>query len=455
MQYARRRPASGPILAVALVTLAAIVAALAITGLSGTKTGFVLAIAAIGGPVMIYAAIVAPLIFPFGVYIVAIPFDNILNVTAFGTLTKLLAILSGAAIILYLMRTRRAIRPSRSLLLWCAFFAWATMSAFWAIDTKAVFTELATSIELLILYGAIAMTPANHRTVRFVSFATITGAVIAALYGAYLFHNGVDIYYSTGRLRITTDSGAIDPNHFAAALLLPIALCLTNMLYTRKWQAFLLNFGAVSTMLVGVAISQSRGAIMAIGAIVIYFLWRSRGRVRLFSVVGALAAGMLVFGSQTPLWERFGEAISTGGAGRTSIWRVGIMAFKQHWFIGAGYNNFADAYDRVFLETPHQMFGTAEWHRAPHNLLVGTSVELGIIGLILMLAAWGGQFRMLSNIPFNDEEYPMRVAVEAAILGTFIAALFLDVMIFKYVWLTFMLAALVRNAHYVRRPLYA
>ena len=107
------------------------------------------------------------------------------------------------------------------------------------------------------------------------------------------------------------------------------------------------------------------------------------------------------------------------------------------------------------MQTPHQIWASATWHRAPHNLLVGTGVELGIIGLVLLLAAWGCQFNMLRKILPNEPEYPMRVALEATVIGTFIAALFLDVMIFKYVWLTFMLMALVRNAHYVRRTSYA
>ena len=454
-QYARRRSNLTSLLVAAFVLASAAVASLSITQLAGTKTGFVLAITAIAGPVMVYAAIIAPLIFPFGLYVLAVPFDNILNLTAFGTLTKLLAIISGAAIILYLIRTRRALPAPSSLLAWGALYTWAAVTAFWALDTKEVFTSLATSIELLILYGAVSILPAERGTIRWVTIATIGGAVIAGAYGAYLFHNGLDLYYATGRLRITTDTGAIDPNHFAAALLLPFCLCLTNMLYTSRWRIFLLNFASMSVLLIGVAISQSRGAMLAIAAIVVYFFLRSRLKVRLSLLVGGIVAAMLVYGSQTSLWDRLTQALSTGGAGRTSIWRVGLVAFKSHWLLGAGYNNFPNAYDQAFLQTPNQMWDMAAWHRAPHNLLVGTAVELGIVGLALLFVAWYVQFRQLRDIPSGDEFYPMRIALEAAVIGTFIAALFLDVMIFKYVWLTFMLIALVRNAHYVRRPRYA
>lgn len=429
------------------------VAALAITALAGTKTGVALALISIGGPVLGYVAIVAPLVFPFGLYVLLVPFDNILNVGAFGTLTKLLAIVAGAAIIFYLVRTKRAVAPPRSLLLWCAFLAWATLTAFWAIDQGAVFRMLPTAIELLILYAAISVLPAERSNFRYVALATIGGGILAAAYGAYLFHHGIDLYYG-GRLRITTDTGAIDPNHFAAALLLPIALCIGNFLTARRWVVASANLAALGILFVGLTLSQSRGGIMAMSAILLYFLVRSARRIRLLVLLGATVVMGLVFSAQTSLWTRFGEALSTGGAGRTSIWRVGLEAFKSHWFIGAGYNNFPYAYDEAYLRTPHQMWGSfSDWHRAPHNVLIGTSVELGIIGLCLLLIAWIGQFRMLRHIPPSDPDYTPRIALEATVIGTFIAALFLDVLTFKYLWLTFMLMAILRNAHYFRRPL--
>ena len=60
---------------------------------------------------------------------------------------------------------------------------------------------------------------------------------------------------------------------------------------------------------------------------------------------------------------------------------------------------------------------------------------------------------MMRDVPADDPDYALRLALEGALIGLFVAALFLDVMITKYVWLAFMLAALLRNAHVrVRRP---
>jgi O-antigen ligase len=453
--YLSRRSTLVSLAGVACVVASGAMASYAITTLAGTKTGVALAIIAIGGPIMIYAAIVAPIVFPFGLYVLAIPFDNLLDLFAFGTLTKLLAIASGAAILLYLARTKKAVAPPRALFFWIALYVWAAASTFWAIDQGSVFTALITSIELLVLYGAVSVFPANQRAVKWISSATVIGGVLAAAYGAYLFHNGTDIYYGTGRLRITTDTSAIDPNQFAAALLLPIVLCVTTLLQTRKWFVAIINGAALVMLLVGVALSQSRGGVMAIAAMLVYLFVRSYSRLRLAAVTLSLLLFAGLSSSQTPLWTRFGQALSTGGAGRTSIWLVALTALKSHWLLGAGYNNFPFAYDQAYLQTGHQMWGEASWHRGSHDLLLGTSVELGIVGVILLLAAWISQFGVLKDIRRVDSDYPMRVALEAAVLGTFVAALFLDVMLFKYVWLTFMLMALVRNAHYAHRTVHA
>src|SRR5215469_15194680 len=199
----------------ALVAGGGIVAALAVSVLAGTKTGFALALLSIAGPIFLYVAVVAPLVLPFGLYVGLVPFDNLLSLSGFGTLTKILGMASGGAIILYLLRTRRALAPTPPLFFWAGFTLWSATTAFWAMDPTMVWGQLTTPLALVILYGAISLFPANQQAVRWTTIFVIGGSLCAAAYGAYLFHNGTDIYYGS-RLRITTETGAIDPNHFAA-----------------------------------------------------------------------------------------------------------------------------------------------------------------------------------------------------------------------------------------------
>jgi O-antigen ligase len=421
----------------------AAVAALAAVVLAGTRTGLALALGATLGPMLAYAAIVAPLAFPFTVFVALVPFDNVLNPDGTGTITRLLAIVSGLALLFYIVRTRHAVRPSGWLLVWVALYAWMAASAFWALDTAAVFSLFPTAAQLLALYVAVSLFPADVRALRWVAGTALIGGVLAAGYGAFLFTHGVDVGKGD-RLWIMTDGGNfVDPNHFAAALILPFALALALTLYARKWWHAVFGIVSLVALSEGIVVSASRGAIIGVGAILVYALVRSAHRVRLIFLSGvATVCAML---TQSSLGDRFGEALSSGGSGRTDIWQVGIVAAKAHWLVGAGYNNFAFAYDQAFLQASQVHF--MSWHRAPHNILLNVVVELGVPGTLLLIAAWYGQLRMMRGIGPADPNFPLRLALEATIIGTFVAALFLDVMVSKYLWLTFALVAILYNVH--------
>ena len=147
---------------------------------------------------------------------------------------------------------------------------------------------------------------------------------------------------------------------------------------------------------------------------------------------------------------RFNEIADTGGAGRLGIWRVALVAFSRHPILGAGAGNFSIAYNDAFLSVPAfsamKIVEAAHFTIAPHNNLVWIGVELGAVGLVAFLYAWWKQFRALRVVPERSDLYPLRVAIEGAIIGQFVCGFFLGTLIYKYLWLAFMLAMIVRNA---------
>ncbi|MBV8149503.1 MAG: O-antigen ligase family protein [Candidatus Eremiobacteraeota bacterium] len=454
---------SGLMLAIAAIAGAGGMASLAITRLAETRTGYLIGLGSTAGPLLVYLSIVAPLVFPFGLYVLSVPFDSITTLTSFGSLTRLLAMISGVAILLFVARTRRAVPPPRALLWWVAFYAWAAATAFWAIDDRPVFGALSTALQLLALYTAVAMIPIERNGLRFVCVTVVVGGVAAAAYAIYQLHSGNLAGVSANRLTITNFSvdptaNAIDPNHFAAALLLPIALCATQVLHQRRHVVMVANAACLGVLVLALALCQSRGAVLALCLLLLYFLpFVGRlARARLVVLMGASMFAAAVFGAQLGMWDRFADTFSTGGSGRTSIWQIGLVAFKSHWLLGAGFGNFAFAYDEALLKTAHaNWYSNQIWDLSSHNVFLGMSVEVGLIGLALFLAAWGAQFVMLRCIDRQDPEYPLRVALEGAVLATFVSAFFLDIFFTKYFWLTFMLVTLVRGAHYTQHRLSA
>jgi O-antigen ligase len=419
-----------------------VLAAIGIISLSGTKTGVALALMATIGPLGAYAAIVAPLVFPFTLFVLLVPFDNLLAMDAFGTLTRLLAIACGCSILLWLIRTRRAIMPDRSLVVWGIFAIWCLTSLVWAIDPQTSYPHLLTLFQLIALYAVASFVPIERRALRVVLVAVVLSGVIAGAYGAYLFHSGADLQVG-GRLRLQNDeNNVIDPNQFAAALILPISLGLVALVRAR---GLLVRTGAALALVImgaGIAVSGSRGALISVTALLLWIVFRTRAYVLAGGVgLGALSVALAL---SNTIITRFSTASATGGAGRVDIWRVGISALHQHFWYGAGFANFPLAFDQAFLTVTERYF--THWHRAPHDLMLETAVELGIVGVAIMLTGWWLQFRSVGAIPRFDNLYGARIGVEAALIGLFISGIFLDIITTKYLWLAFVVAMLVRNA---------
>jgi O-antigen ligase len=442
------RPVVSPALLTTIVVIPlAIAAALGAIVLAGTKTGVALATVAVMGPLAAYAALIQPLIFPFCLFVILVPFDNLLSFAAFGTLTRLVGIACGGSLILWLLRTRRYVVPDCAILGWAAFMVWALCSFAWAIDMTAGAEYLFTVLQLFALYAALSFFPVNSKTLATIVAAVVVSGTIASGYGVYLFRNGIDVS-TNGRLYLSAsagmvDTGAhIDPNHFAAALLLPFVLALVAVVESKRIAMKLTATVCLLLIAAGVAVAGSRGAILAIGVMVLYLLIRSRKRL-VYALVATAGLGVAL-SSYSNVLERFGNAAAGGGAGRLDIWKVGLAAFHAHPIIGSGYGNFLLAYDRAYLSVFVQT--NKYWNQAPHSIIISTAVELGIFGLLLFLSAWWLQFRSLRTIAPDDPYYSLRLALEAALLGVFTASLFLDTFIFKYLWLTFMLMMLARNA---------
>ena len=430
----------------AILVALCVLAGFGAIALGGTKSGLALALLVAFGPLAVYAGLRAPMVFPFGLFLVLVPFDNLLAFSSFGTLTKLLGLVSGVAFIFHFLLTRRYVNPDRAAYSWLPFLVVAVASFGWAIDPARGLDYLLSMVEFVGLYMIVAFLPMDRRTLGSVVAAITAGGAIAGAYGAYLFRSGVNVEW--GRLFITVGGSAIDPNHFGAALILPLALALTALVEAKRLPVRM--FAVVCAILIGAGIfvSGSRGAMLAAAITVTYMIVRSHKRLLLSGIVlGGACVGIAAFAKAV---SRFNEIAATGGAGRLGIWRVAAVAFERRPFAGAGLGNFSIAYNDSFLSVPAfasmKIVEGAHWTIAPHNNLVWVGVELGTIGVIALLYAWWMQFRSMRLIVPRSDLYPLRVAVEAAIIGQFVEGLTIGTLTYKYLWVAFMLAMMVRNA---------
>jgi len=168
--------------------------------------------------------------------------------------------------------------------------------------------------------------------------------------------NGGEIYV----LRIRGLSFLNDPNDFAQ-LLVSLLPCL---FFFRRPESAIRNLFLVylpaAFLIFGMFLTHSRGAILALLAVIVV-----AARPRLGNIRSAIIAGVLFVASSAVGWSGgAGRDISAeGGADRMDAWSVGLTLIRSHPIFGVGYKRFAE-------------FNSI----TAHNSIIVCAAEVGLFG---------------------------------------------------------------------------
>jgi O-antigen ligase len=335
------------------------------------------------------------------------------------------------------LRDRSSLPIPRFAMVWFLALTWMIASVLWASNQGMAIQKIEQIGLAVIVFELTALVRTTRFDLRVIVAAVIASSSAIAMYAIVVHPVGPRL--GADRVVLRSASGSADPNGLAAAMILAFALCVAAATSNERMPYRIA--GALLSILLFLAVlaTGSRGGLLAALLVV---LWTAvRARRRIFGAALAVAVAALSFTTGGDVWQRFiGDET---GAGRSDIWKVGVAAFQQHWLIGNGIGTFPDAYNSMYLSVPHHFY--INWSRPAHDLLVQSFTELGIIGGILVLTAWGFQFRALASIGRDDPDRWLRVALEAATLGYFVAALFIDVLDLKQTWIIPILIAVVTN----------
>ncbi len=422
------------------IAVGGIVVALILAIGSGQFVLAALFAAVAAAPALILAAYRWPYVFPYGLYIVLVPFDNLLSIGA-GTLTRYLSLAAVAALSVHIVARRRISSPSLALYLWLGFLVWLLISVQWSPDVGNAMLTAQQMTSLIMLLAVLTLAPVDERELRLVCGAIVLGGALAAVYGMVLLHANPQLAGDQGRLMLNVDGRSLDPNGFADSLLFPWALAFIGLLNARKPVNVVVSLAALAVISGGIVVALSREAFLACIAIVVVAAWLSRRRIlAIVTMVPTLIAVPLLVPA---IALRMSDALSTGGAGRTSIWMVEWKSFLQHPIFGWGAGSEIDAYNANFLSV-FQAYD-AGWSRPPHNTPLFVLVEFGIIGFLLFYGAWFAAFRPLAGIRRHTSLYDVRVALTGALVAMLVAGCFLDVISHKDFWLILGTAAQFRT----------
>jgi hypothetical protein len=396
------------------------------------------------GPAALYLAVRMPLVFPFGLYLLILPFDTLTSMGSFGSLTKAIGLVSAAALAARLFSRRDALLPSREVLAWLALLLWIMLSTVWAINTTDATAAMTRYLSLIALYALLSIVPIRRGELRLMLGIALSSGLLAGLYILWLLHTG-QVWAGTASQRVVIQSGDawVDPNDLGSSLLLATALALWATMTARAPFLRMLGGAALLVLALAIVATASRSAIIGLLGLFFYLILRSRHRVPI--AVGLAVCAVAGLALNPAIIERFQAAGTTDAAGRTDIWAIGLHYVPKHWMLGAGIGNFPDAFQHEYLHVfVHYPFD--QWNRPAHSVFVQLIVELGVLGLALFIVALTLQWRSLRCISKFHPDYELRVALEGAFVALVLASFSLDMIDAKYFWLLLAMMSLLRTA---------
>ena len=366
---------------------------------------------------------------PLALFAALIPIEEVVVIPGFGTISRFAGILFAVTYAVpRLGHLRLGAMPPAA---W-AYLAWAVVSAGWALDAGTAWGQILTLLQLFVIAVFVADFVVHRpATVRSILWVYSLSAAATALIG-------IQTYVVSGYMTETRATALQDQNpaQFAAVLLPALVFGLHEALNGDR-RILGAAIGLVAT--IGVIVSGTRGAWVAVVVVLLFVTFPQlspKRRVAAAVLVVALAAvAYQIPGVPELIAERTGSALSTGGAGRTDIWSVAGTIYQSSPVLGVGYANFPVAYTPQVVRASDVNSWRHLEGRGPHNLVIGTIVVLGPIGLLLLAL-------FLGPLLLRRGWGPEAATVQAALASLLTLALFLDILSNrKQVWLVIGFAA--------------
>ena len=237
----------------------------------------------------------------------------------------------------------------------------------------------------LLAYFLILWLVDSRATVKGMVFLFCLAAFICGLYGLYQYLSGdvnttwtdTDLFSS---LQMRIYSTFENPNVYGEFLLLSLP-CAAVMTYIAKKPLMKLFYGGTALLLlVNLALTYSRGCYLAL--IFIFFLAVCWGARQLLIFVPFLLAAM-PFVLPDSILSRFASIVNFtdhSTSYRMNIWLGTLNMLEVYWFVGIGLGQ--DAFSLIYSR--YQLSQVFAPHA--HNLYLQVTSEMGIGGLILLLA---------------------------------------------------------------------
>lgn len=261
-------------------------------------------------------------------------------------------------------------------------------------------------------------------------------------------------------------AGALgDPNFFAQVLVLLFPMALYAAWSESRWRGKVPAYAAAAMIAAACVLTYSRGAALALGVVIVLILVERKVRVQ--TVVASavlLAAGLLVAPQDFTRRLATIEELVPGATDvvdpdssfeeRKLMTMAAWSMFVDHPIAGVGAGNYTVHFQKYAddVGSAARQYGDPSGKHYPHNLGLEIAAETGFLGLFAFFGVVVTCFLYLSRArrAFERARDPstaaMAQAISIALVGYFVAALFLHGHFQRYLWLVFGLVAALQRA---------
>ncbi len=239
--------------------------------------------------------------------------------------------------------------------------------------------------------------------------------VFLAVNGIVQFHTGLGLGNTTtvgAENRIRGTGIFNDPNDLAMTLVMTVPFLLWFIVDRgcRLWQRGL-AIVLLAPILVAIVYTNSRGAVLGLGAAVCVFAMRQFKLIPALTFAAAAAAAIVLAG---PARVQALDSQETSAQSRIEAWGDGLMMVRADPIFGVGYGRFTEYHYQV-----------------AHNSFVQAAAELGMLGAVVLVGMFATLFRTLKiarQAPSRPEALPASWinAMGAASWGMVVCCFFLS-----------------------------
>ena len=267
---------------------------------------------------------------------------------------------------------------------------WAGASLLWARDLARAQESAFQFAQGLLLFLIVFSATRNGRHARWILYAFIFGATLAAAVGLAGFTKATEDEQYRQTQRLTGGIG--DPNDLAAMLVPALVFALFAIFATRVSLLRWTLAASAAVCAVSLLLTESRGGLLALAvAFAAAIVLGGRLRPRVVAAVLVTAALGVVYYAQFAPPEAVARVTGfreSGGSGRTDLWSVGTEIARDHPLVGVGAGNFQvlEPFYAVGDVSVQRVEYVVDRPLAAHNTYLQVLTELGIVGLVLFSA---------------------------------------------------------------------